>query len=114
MRKRLLIALAVMLVCLAAAMPAMAADVFKYAQESIQVFAGGSVTPELVRDGAFTEGEVTYSLNKTIATVDGDGTVAGVSPVIVNKLLSASMRWSSSSFKQICQAVSCPSEYQGT
>ena len=80
MRKRLLIALAVMLVCLAAAMPAMAADVFKYAQESIQVFAGGSVTPELVRDGAFTEGEVTYSLNKTIATVDGDGTVAGVSP----------------------------------
>ena len=30
--------------------------------------------------GAFAEGEVTYSLNKTIATVDENGTVTGVNP----------------------------------
>ena len=80
MKKRLLIALAMMLICLAAAAPALAADVFKYSAESIQVFADESVTPELIRDGAFAEGEVTYSLNKTIATVDENGTVTGVSP----------------------------------
>ena len=71
---------AMMLICLAAAAPALAADVFKYSAESIQVFADESVTPELIRDGAFAEGEVTYSLNKTIATVDENGTVTGVSP----------------------------------
>ena len=59
MKKRLLIALAMMLICLAAAAPALAADVFKYSAESIQVFADESVTPELIRDGAFAEGEVT-------------------------------------------------------
>ena len=76
MKKRLVFALAVLLVCLAAAAPAWAADVFRYSAESVQVFAGESVTPELIRDGAFAEGDVTYSLNKTIATVDENGTVS--------------------------------------
>ena len=79
MKRRLLIAILVFLVCLAAALPAMAADVFRFAEEAIQVYAGESITPELLRDGKFTEGTVTYSLNKTIATVDENGTLTGVS-----------------------------------
>ena len=55
----------------------MAADVFRYAEESAQVYAGESITPELLRDGKYADGTVTYSLNKTIATVDENGTLTG-------------------------------------
>ena len=65
--------------CLLAALPAMAADVFRFAEEAVQVYAGYSITPELIRDGRFAEGTVSYSLNKTIATVDENGTLTGVS-----------------------------------
>ena len=77
MRKKLTVALFVLLMCLLAAVPAMAADVFRYAEESAQVYAGESITPELLRDGKFADGTVTYSLNKTIATVDENGTLTG-------------------------------------
>ena len=77
MRKKLTVALFVLLMCLLAAVPAMAADVFRFAEESAQVYAGESITPELLRDGKFADGTVTYSLNKTIATVDENGTLTG-------------------------------------
>ena len=79
MRKRLAVAVFIFLMCLLAAIPAMAADVFRFAEDKVQVFADESITPELIRDGRFTEGTVTYSLNKTIATVDENGTLTGVS-----------------------------------
>ena len=79
MKRRLSIAILVFLMCLLAALPAMAADVFRFAEEAVQVYAGYSITPELLRDGKFAEGTVTYSLNKTIATVDENGTLTGVS-----------------------------------
>ncbi len=79
MKRRLSIAVLVFLMCLLAALPAMAADVFRFAEEAVQVYAGYSITPELIRDGRFAEGTVSYSLNKTIATVDENGTLTGVS-----------------------------------
>lgn len=79
MKRRLSIAILVFLMCLLAALPAMAADVFRFAEDAVQIYAGYSITPELIRDGKFAEGTVTYSLNKTIATVDENGTLTGVS-----------------------------------
>ena len=79
MKRRLSIAILFFLMCLLAALPAMAADVFRFAEEAVQVYAGYSITPELIRDGRFAEGTVSYSLNKTIATVDENGTLTGVS-----------------------------------
>ena len=80
MKRRLSVAILVFLMCLLAALPAMAADVFRFAEEAVQVYAGYSITPELIRDGRFAEGTISYSLNKTIATVDENGTLTGVSP----------------------------------
>ena len=53
MKRRLSIAILVFLMCLLAALPAMAADVFRFAEEAVQVYAGYSITPELIRDGRF-------------------------------------------------------------
>ena len=77
MKKRLAVAVFIFLICVLAAVSAMAADVFRYAEESAQVYAGESITPELLRDGKYADGTVTYSLNKTIATVDENGTLTG-------------------------------------
>ena len=79
MKKRLSVAIIVFLMCILAAIPALAANVFRFAEEAVQVYAGYSITPELLRDGTFAEGTVTYSVNKTIATVDENGTLTGVS-----------------------------------
>ena len=79
MKKRFSIALLVFLMCLLAAIPAMAADVFHFAAEPV-VFVGYTFSPELLREGKFTEGTVSYSLKGNYATVDQDGTLTGVSP----------------------------------
>ena len=78
MKRKLWIAATVFLMLLLTAIPALAADVFRFAEDSVQVYAGYSVTPELIRDGKFAEGTVTFSLNKTLASVDEDGTLTGV------------------------------------
>ena len=80
MKKRLLIALSVFLLCMLAVMPAMAADVFRFAEDKVQVYVDDTVTPELLQDGKFAEGEVTYSVKGKACTVDENGTVTGVSP----------------------------------
>ncbi len=79
MRKRLVITVLVFLMCMLATVPAMAADVFRYAEDPI-VYVDYSFTPELLRDGQFAEGEVVYSITGNAATVDENGTVTGVKP----------------------------------
>ena len=78
MKKRLAAAALIFLVCILAAIPALAADVFRFAEDAVQVYAGESITPELLRDGKYADGTVTYSLNKTIAEVDENGTLTGI------------------------------------
>ena len=78
MKKKLAAAALIFLMCILAAVPALAADVFRFAEDAVQVYAGESITPELIRDGKFADGTVTYSLNKTIAEVDENGTLTGI------------------------------------
>ena len=78
MKKRLTIAALLLLLCLLAAAPALAADIFRYAQESVNVFDGQSVTPELIREGRFAEGEVVYHVRGAHCTVDENGTITGI------------------------------------
>lgn len=78
MKKKLTAAALIFLMCILAAIPALAADVFRFAEDAVQVYAGESITPELIRDGKFADGTVTYSLNKTIAEVDENGTLTGI------------------------------------
>lgn len=80
MKKRLTVAIFIMLICLLAALPAMAADVFKYSAQSVSVFAGETVLPELLQDGKFTEGTVVYTASGKACTVDETGTITGVAP----------------------------------
>ena len=78
MKKRLTIAILLFLLCLLAAAPALAADIFRYAQESVNVFDGQSVTPELIREGKFAEGEVVYHVRGAHCSVDENGTITGI------------------------------------
>ena len=84
MKKRTAIAwavfLAVMLTVTLAAMPAMAANVFRFSTDSIKVFAGETVKPELLQDGSFTEGEVVYTARNGNASVDENGVITGIKP----------------------------------
>ena len=64
MKRKLSIAILVFRMCLLAALPAMAADVFRFAEEAVQVYAGYSITPELIRDGRFAEGTVSSRLSR--------------------------------------------------
>ena len=80
MKKRMTVAAVILLFCLAAVLPAMAADVFRFAQDSVRIFDGESVTPELLRDGRFAEGEIVYSARGGNCTVDENGTITGVQP----------------------------------
>ncbi|MBR4575904.1 MAG: Ig-like domain-containing protein [Clostridia bacterium] len=79
-RKRLAIALSVVLLCMLAAVPALAADVFKFAASPIRVYAGETVTVELLRDGRFAEGDVEYSVKGSICSVDANGVITGQTP----------------------------------
>ena len=79
MKKKILVMLAVTAICLLAALPALAADVFTYQDKTITLFEDEYVTPVLRREGAFAEGEVVFSSNNTkAATVTEDGTIIPV------------------------------------
>lgn len=81
MKKRLVIALLIVFACLLTAMPAMAGDEFRFAVKSVEVYDGESVTPELLRDGKFADGTVTFSVKGKVCTVDENtGEVTGVDP----------------------------------
>ena len=78
MKKRTVIAWAVFLMVMLAVLPASAANVFRFSVESIRVFEGETVTPELLRDGSFAEGEVVYTARNGNASVDENGVITGV------------------------------------
>ena len=78
MKKRTVIAWAVFLMVMMAVLPASAANVFRFSAESIRVFEGETVTPELLRDGSFAEGEVVYTARNGNASVDENGVITGV------------------------------------
>ena len=79
MKRKLLAMLMVVALCLTAALPALAADVFKFAETPLRMFEDEQVAPVLLREGSFAEGEVVYTIENTrIATVTEDGTVIPV------------------------------------
>ena len=80
MKKKLAFAILLILLCAAAAVPALAADVFGYSAESVQVYDGETVTPTLLRDGRWAEGEVVYTARGGACTVDENGAITGVTP----------------------------------
>ena len=57
----------------------MAADVFLFVSEPV-VYVGYSAEPELLREGKFAEGTVTYSIKGNAGTIDENGTITGVAP----------------------------------
>ena len=80
MKKKLAALILICAVCLAAAVPALAADVFAYAERSISLFEGEEATPVIDRAGKYEyDGTVTYKADsEKICTVDADGTITAV------------------------------------
>ncbi len=80
MKKKLWILAAVLAICLAAALPASAADVFSFTEKSISLFESEIAETALKQEGAYIEGEIVYSSESPrVATVAEDGTVTAVS-----------------------------------
>ena len=78
-------AILVLILCLLAAIPAMAVDVFKFTDQAITVYADETVQPSIEQDGRFAEGTLVYkSANAKVFTVDEAGTVTGVAPGAAN------------------------------
>lgn len=65
------------MICLLAAVPALAADVFMYEDRTMTLFEGDEGYPVILRDGKFdTDGTISYTVNnKKICSVDSDGTI---------------------------------------
>ena len=75
----------VLVICLLAAVPALAANVFKFSEQTVTVYADETVQPLLEQDGSFAEGTVVFkSANAKVFTVDEAGTVTGVAPGYAN------------------------------
>ena len=75
----------VLVICLLAAIPAMAADVFKFTDQAITVYADETVQPAIEQDGRFAEGTLVFkSASTKVFTVDGSGTITGVAPGSAN------------------------------
>lgn len=75
----------VLVICLLAAVPALAANVFKFADQTVTVYADETIQAALEQDGSFLEGTVAFkSANQKIFTVDGAGNVTGVAPGAAN------------------------------
>ena len=80
MKKRLMIWVLVLTLCLTAAAPALAANVFAFTEKVIDVFEGETVQTALRREGNYDgDGEIAYaSSNAAVATVSQDGAVTAV------------------------------------
>ena len=77
-RKLLIMALAAVL-CLLAAVPALAADTFAFTEKSIRIFEDEEVTLALRQEGKYADGEISFSSDNARAlTVSDDGTVTPV------------------------------------
>ena len=77
MKKRLMICLTAVVLCLGVAVPALAANTFLFTEKRVTLFEGESVQTALKREGSFDgEGEIVYASSKeAIATVSEDGTI---------------------------------------
>ena len=77
MSGKIRVALAALLVCLLAAMPALAAGVFQFTERSVTLHEGDTFQTVLRREGVYDgDGTITYSSTKPgIASVSEDGTV---------------------------------------
>ena len=80
MSGKIRVALAAMLICLLAVLPALAAGVFQFTDKSVSLREGESFQTTLRREGVFDgDGEITYTSSKPgIASVSDDGTITAV------------------------------------
>ena len=80
MDRKIRVALAAMLICLLAALPALAAGVFQFTDRSVSLGEGETFQTTLRREGVYDgDGEITYSSSKPgIASVSEDGTVTAI------------------------------------
>lgn len=81
MKKRLIIWVTVLALCLTAAVPALAANVFMFAEKVINIYEGETFRTDLRREGVYEgDGELVYASGKdAVATISQDGLVTGVS-----------------------------------
>ena len=80
MRRKLAVAVFIMLICLLASLPAMAADIFRFTDAAVTVYTGETVTPELIQDGKYLEGDVVWSVAGNKCSVDEEGNITGIAP----------------------------------
>ena len=80
MSGKIRVALAAMLICLLAVLPALAAGVFQFADKSVSLREGEIFQTALRREGVYDgDGEITFTSSKPgIASVSGDGTITAV------------------------------------
>ena len=77
--KKYLITLLCLLLTLSCALPALADDVFAFDKTVTELFEGEALQTVLRREGAYAEGEVTYTTSSPkVATVDANGVVTGL------------------------------------
>ena len=79
MKRKLLIAVLAAVLCLLAAVPALAADTFAFTEKSIRMFEDEEITLEMRQEGKYADGEITFSSdNARAVTVSDDGTLIPV------------------------------------
>ena len=77
--KKYLITLLCLLLAVCCAHPALADDTFAFDKTVTELFEGETLQTVLIRDGAYAEGEVTYTTSSPkVATVDANGVVTGL------------------------------------
>lgn len=80
MKKRLTIWVLVLALCLTAAVPALAGDMFVFVEKEVFLFEGNTVQTELKRGGNYDgDGEIVYASNdESIATISPGGVITGI------------------------------------
>ena len=80
MKKRMLIWLIALLICLSAAVPALAANTFLFKEKTVTLFEGETFQTGLRREGVYDgDGEIKYASAKdSVATISEDGLIAAV------------------------------------
>ena len=80
MKKRMLIWLIALLICLSAAIPALAANTFLFEEKTVTLFEGETFQTGLRREGVYDgDGEIKYASAKdSVATISEDGLITAV------------------------------------
>lgn len=80
MKKRTF-AILVLVICLLAALPAMADNIYRFSKTSVTVYAGETEQLDLTVDGKYLDGTVTWNArNPKAVSVDQNGIVTGLEP----------------------------------